>query len=67
MDAQCGANIPTMLGLKDAAKATGLPYSCLRRWIKSGTFTHYVKSGNRYLINFERLVVFLNSDSKSRL
>ena len=52
--------IPTMMTLREAAKETGLTYSCLRRWILSGEFVYYVKSGSKYLVNMERLAEFLN-------
>ena len=53
--------MPTMVTIKDAAEQTGLSYSCLRRWILEGKFTYFVRSGNKYLINLEKLVDFLNS------
>ena len=52
--------IPRMMTLREAAKETGLTYSCLRRWILSGEFVYYVKSGSKYLVNMERLAEFLN-------
>lgn len=53
--------MPRMMTLREAAAETGLTYSCLRRWIKSGEFTYYVMAGSKYLINMERLVEFLNA------
>lgn len=53
--------MPKMMKLRDAAKETGLTYSCLRRWILSGEFTYYVKAGSRYLVNMDRLAEFLNT------
>ena len=47
--------------LKEAAEATGLTYSCLRRWILTGQFTYFVKAGSKYLVNMDRLADFLNS------
>lgn len=58
---QTGTLIPTMATMHDAAAITGLTYSCLRRWILSGEFTYYVKAGNKFLINMDRLVEFLNT------
>lgn len=52
--------MPRMLKLREAAEETGLTYSCLRRWILSGEFPYFVKSGNRFLINMDRLAEFLN-------
>lgn len=56
--------MPTMVTMNKAAEMTGIPYSALRRWIKSGEFTYYVMVGTKYLINLERLVEFLNTPSK---
>lgn len=53
--------MPTMVTINKAAEMTGVTYSALRRWIKSGTFTYYVMAGSKYLINLERLVEFLNA------
>ena len=53
--------MPRMMTLREAAAETGLTYSCLRRWIKSGAFSYYVMAGSKYLINLERLVEFLNA------
>lgn len=52
--------MPRMLTIREAAKATGLTYNCLRRWILSGEFAFYVKAGSRYLVNMDRLAEFLN-------
>lgn len=53
--------MPTMVTMNKAAELTGVTYSALRRWIKSGEFTYYVMVGSRYLINLERLGEFLNT------
>lgn len=53
--------MPTMVTINRAAELTGVTYSALRRWIKSGAFTYYVMAGSKYLINLERLVEFLNA------
>lgn len=53
--------MPTMVTMNKAAELTSVPYSAIRRWIKSGEFTYYVMVGTRYLINLERLVEFLNT------
>lgn len=53
--------MPTMVTMTKAAELTGVTYSALRRWIKSGEFAYYVKAGSKYLINLERLVEFLNT------
>lgn len=53
--------MPTMVTITKAAELTGVTYSALRRWIKSGEFSYYVMAGSKYLINLERLVEFLNT------
>lgn len=53
--------MPTMVTMNKAAELTGVTYSALRRWIKSGEFTYYVRAGTKYLINLDRLVEFLNT------
>lgn len=53
--------MPTMVTMSKAAEMTGVPYSAIRRWIKSGQFTNYVMVGTKFLINLDRLVDFLNS------
>ncbi len=53
--------MPTMVTMSKAAELTGVKYSALRRWIKSGKFTYYVMVGTKHLINLERLVEFLNA------
>lgn len=58
--------MPKMLPLKEAAAAAGLTYCCLRRWILSGEFQYYVRSGVRYFVNMERLTEFLDSPASAK-
>lgn len=51
--------MPTMMKMPGAAREVGISYSCLRRWILEGRFKGYVKSGNSYIINMDRLSEFL--------
>lgn len=53
--------MPRMMTLREAAMETGLTYSCLRRWIKSGEFRYVVRVGTKYLVNLERLAEFLDT------
>lgn len=53
--------MPTMVTIGKAAELTGVTYSALSRWIKSGEFTFYVRAGTKYLVNLDRLVDFLNA------
>ena len=53
--------MPTMVMMNKASELTGVPYSAIRRWIKSGQFPYYVMVGTKYLVNLEKLVEFLNT------
>lgn len=52
--------IPTMLSIPDTAKRTGLAKSYIRQlcWDRKISF---VKSGSKYLVNFEKFIEFLNT------
>ena len=53
--------IPTMLGLKEAADVTGLSYFHLRQLCLNNTIV-YVRAGNKYLVNLDKLVEYLNGE-----
>lgn len=53
--------MPVMVTIGKAAEMTGVTYCALRRWIKNGEFTFYVRAGTKYLVNLDRLVDFLNT------
>lgn len=55
--------IPEMLPLKDVSERTGLSYDCLRNMCLKGQVV-YIRAGNKYLINWERFVDFLNGGTK---
>jgi len=50
-----------MRTIKEAADATGLSYYCVRRWLKEGVIPSR-QSGNRYLVNLDLLVDYLNGN-----
>ena len=52
--------MPTMLPIKKAAKETGLSYSFIRNLCIQGKIV-YIRSGNRYFINFEKFTEFLDN------
>ena len=56
--------MPKMITLQQAADLTGLKYCTLRLWCKNGTFTFFVKAGNKYLLNKDRLLDFLNTPAE---
>lgn len=47
--------MPTMVTLAKASELTGVKYSALRRWIKSGEFTYYRMAGSKYLIILRKI------------
>lgn len=53
--------IPTMLTINETAERTGISYEALRKGCINGTIVH-IKSGNRYLINLEKLIQKLNGE-----
>lgn len=55
---------PTMLGLTEASKRTGLSYDYLRKLCLQNKIV-YVRAGVRYLINLEKLVEFLNQGEQA--
>lgn len=52
--------IPTMLTIKQTAELTGLAQHYVRQLCLQNKIC-YVKAGNRYLINLERFVEFLDT------
>lgn len=53
--------IPEMIGLREAARRTGLSYGFLRRLCLSGQIVH-VRAGSKFLINWQKLCDFLNGE-----
>lgn len=54
---------PEMIGIKEAASRTGLPYNYLRLACLRGEIAH-IRSGKKFLINYGKLVEYLNSAGK---
>jgi len=50
--------LPRMRTISEAAKETGIPQHTLRRWVKAGQIPA-VYSGNRALLNLDRLIEYL--------
>jgi len=55
-------NIPKMVTLKEAAKLTGISYDFLRKMCINNQIV-YIKAGTKYLINFGKLVDYLNGNT----
>lgn len=54
---------PEMIGLREAAARTGLSYSYLRLACLRGELVH-VRSGKKFLVNFGKLVEYLDTAGK---
>ena len=52
--------IPEMITLREAASRTGLPYSRLRKLCLQGKIVH-IRAGSKFLINFGKLIDYLNT------
>ncbi len=59
-------SIPTMYTINAAKRATGLSYDYIRKLCLSDKIV-YVRAGNKYLVNMEKLIDFLNSGERSIL
>ena len=57
-------NLPTMKSIKEMVELTGLPYSFLRNLCVQNRIVH-IKTGKKYLINYERFIDFLNSGEQA--
>ncbi len=57
-------DIPEMLTINEVRKRIPfLSYDCLRKWCLQGKIVHVRIGNGKYLINFERLVEFLNTSN----
>ena len=52
--------IVQMVTLKEASSRTGLSYSCLRKMCINRQIVH-IKAGSKFLLNWEKLVDYLNT------
>ncbi len=53
--------VPLMLPIKEVSARTGLSYHFIRQLCIESKII-YLKTGNKYLINFDRFIDFLNGD-----
>lgn len=53
--------MPRMLTLKELSKETGLAYEFLRKLCLNKQIV-FVKSGAKYLVNYDRFIDYLNGD-----
>ncbi len=52
--------VPEMVTIREASRRTGLSYDFLRKACLNGKIVH-IKAGSKYLINFGRLVDWLET------
>ena len=52
--------VPEMVTIKEASSRTGLSYDCLRKMCLNGKIVHIRIGNGKFLINFGRLVEWLN-------
>ena len=55
--------IPYMATIKECSQKTGMSYDHIRKLCLAGKII-YVKAGNKYLINMDRFIEFLNTGEK---
>lgn len=53
---------PIMVGIPEAAARTGLSYNAIRKMCINNQIVH-VRAGSRWLVNWEKLVEYLNGES----
>lgn len=56
--------IPEMITLREASRRTGVSYDYLRKGCLNGTLVH-IRAGNKFLINFNKLIDKLNGEEDS--
>lgn len=56
--------IPTMLTINETAKVTNLPAHYIRQLCWDNKIV-YTKAGNKYLVNLERLIEYLNTQDSA--
>ena len=52
--------IPRMRSISEVSAETGIPYHTIRQWCLEKKIVH-IKAGNKYLVNLDRFVDFLNT------
>ena len=55
--------MPEMITIKEAAQRTGLSYDFLRKSCLKGQIVH-IRAGSKFLINFGKLVEWLNEGER---
>lgn len=55
-----GLKIPRMASIQTVADECGFPYKTLWKLCKGNKIV-YIRAGNKYLINFDKFIEFLNT------
>lgn len=56
-------SLPTMLTIKELSKRTNLSYNFIRQLCLKKEIV-YVRSGKKYLINYDKFIDYLNTGTK---
>ncbi len=56
-------NIPQMVTIRQASERTGVSYDALRKMCLNNQIV-YIKAGSKFLINFGKLVEYLNTGDR---
>ena len=59
-------DIPVMLTIREVSEKSGLPYSAIRKKCLCGEIT-FIKSGKKYLINWNRFLEYLNGGREATI
>lgn len=57
------SDVPEMITIRETSRRTGLSYDCLRKWCLQGKVIHVRVGHGKYLINWGRLVEYLNTSN----
>ena len=57
--------VPKMRTIKETAKETGLAYNYIRNLCLQNKIV-YVRAGNKYLVNIDKLIEFLNTGASAQ-
>lgn len=56
-------NVPQMVTIRQASERTGVSYDALRKMCLNNQIV-YIKAGSKFLINFGKLVEYLNTGDR---
>lgn len=57
-------SLPRMMSIKEMVAVTGLPYTFLRGLCVQNKIV-YIKTGKKYLINYDRFIDYLNNGERA--